>query len=359
MMGNNIIFLGKRLHFCLAASLLLIVAGTLAQQFNPDDIVIGMICDDKVTISWKGASGASGYNIVDAYNDFEVVCRSYDSSCEIDELESGRRYNLLVDTYIDGSVVFGTRNIILKARDSDDCPRRSPRKSATPRPPVDTCSYLPADIVVSNDSPYSVQCKRVGPAGVGIADLIAQGVHDAVDIWHIVETSIQVCFRNQGTLKFLDAATSPRAVSDLPSQAVDGMTCGTIDRAGTVVLMHGTEPGSTMIEAPPQADQESSSTTIETSPQTEPDPSAATVETQPVLDFPNARAVVDCPVSTGDNLNLRQGPGLDFGIMSEIPYRTRLTATERAGDWYKVEYAGDKGWIYSKLVLRHGSCAWG
>lgn len=359
MMGNNIIFLGKRLHFCLAASLLLIVAGTLAQQFNPDDIVIGEICDDKVTISWKGASRASGYSISDVDNDYKVICRSYDSSCEIDDLESGRLYNLIVDAYIDGSVVFGNRNIILKARDSDDCPRRSPRKTATPRPLVDTCSYLPADIVVSNDSPYSVQCKQVGPAGVGNADLIAQGVHDAVDIWHIVETSIQVCFRNQGTLKFLDAATSPRAVSDLPSQAVDGMTCGTIDRAGTVVLMHGTEPSSTTIEAPPQADPGSSSTTIETSPQTEPDPSAATVETPPVLDFPNARALVDCPVSTGDILNLRQGPGLNFGIMSEIPYRTRLTATERAGDWYKVEYAGDEGWIYYKLVLRHGICAWG
>ena len=98
--------------------------------------------------------------------------------------------------------------------------------------------------MVRTNSPYNVQCRQVGPAGVGIADLIAQGVLDAVDIWHIVESGVQVCFRNQGMLKFLDAATSPRAILDLPSQAIDGLTCGTIDRAGTVVLLETSETAS-------------------------------------------------------------------------------------------------------------------
>ena len=63
-----------------------------------------------------------------------------------------------------------------------------------------------------------------------------------------------------------------------------------------------------------------------------------------------------CNLRTGDIINLRQGPGLDYGIIAEIPYQTSLIPTERSGDWFKVEYEGDMGWVNIDYVFRNGAC---
>ncbi len=328
---------------CCAAVFLLLSAISALAQTEVQGARARPFCDDGIKISWKNSSDVDSYRVVQVLEDGEerTVCYTSDSGCKLKNLGEDSSYSFYVDVEIDGKIQLSDDRISATTYGQDDCGGDdSPPPTPTPKPLVDTCSYLPAEIAVSNFGTYTTQCKRVGTAGLGKAELIAQGVLDAVDIWNIVESDVKVCFRNQGTLKFLDAATSPRAVSDLAAQTVGDMTCGTIDRAGTVVLMQATEP---------------SPTTIESSAQTAP---AATNETQPALEFPQARALVDCPVTTGDILNLRQGPGLDYGIISEIPYRTRLTARARAGDWYQVEYAGDAGWIYYKLVHRHGICAW-
>lgn len=352
MMGNEMRFLRKRLHYWLAAILLLSATGTLAQEFRPDDIVIGAICDNKITISWKDAPGASSYQIVDLERDFKVICRSEDNSCEIDKLKTGREYNLFVDANINGRLVFGSRSFKFSVKDADSCPRSSPRKTATPRPSVDTCSYLPADIVVRSDSPYNVQCRRVGPAGVGIADLVAQGVHDAVDIWHIVETSIQVCFRNQGTLKFLDAATSPRAVSDLASQAVDGMTCGTIDRAGTVVLLETSEPISEPVNQPVSEPVSQPVSEIVSEPVSDSPPAASATQAE-------SEVLSNCQLTTFSNLSLRSGSSIFHARLAIIPRQTRLDATFRNGDWYRVFYEELTGWVNGAYVKPGPDCGAG
>ena len=340
MTGNDIRFLGKRLRYWLAAILLLTAAGALAQGFNPDDIVIGENCDDKVIISWKGAPGASGYQIVDSEDGYRAICQSTESSCEIDGLKSGETYYLFVDASIDGNPVYGNQIIRLKAKESDTCPQRGPRKTATPRPSVDTCSYLPTDIVVRSNNPYNAQCRRVGSAGVGIADLIAQGVLDAVDIWHIVEADIQVCFRNQGTLKFLDAATSPRAVSDLAAARIDGMTCGTIDRAGTVVLLQTSEPVSEPVSEPlsePVSDASDRS------------PAASATEAESAI-------LSNCQLTTFSNLSLRSGSSIFHARLAIIPRETRLTATFRNDDWYRVFYEELTGWVNGAYVKPGSGC---
>ncbi len=328
---------------CWAALFLLLCATSALAQTEEQGARARPFCEDGLRISWN-PSDADSYRVVQVREDGEekTVCYTSDSDCKIEGLGNDSSYSFYVDTEVDGQLYTSTNRISGTTYGQGDCEEDdySPAPTPTPKPSVDTCSYLPAEIAVSNFGTYTTQCKRVGAAGLGKAELIAQGVLDAVDIWNIVESDVKVCFRNQGSLKFLDAATSPRAVSDLAAQTVGDMTCGTINRAGTVVLMQATEPSPTTIESPAQ---------------TEP---AARNETQPALDFPQARALVDCPVTTGDILNLRQGPGLDYGIISEIPYRTRLTASARAGEWYQVEYAGEVGWIYYKLVRRHGACAW-
>ncbi|MCY4018120.1 MAG: SH3 domain-containing protein [Chloroflexi bacterium] len=198
--------------------------------------------------------------------------------------------------------------------------------------------------MVRSNSPYNAQCRRIGPAGVGIADLIAQGIRDAVDIWHIVETSILVCFRNQGTLKFLDAATSPRAVSDLASQAVDGMTCGTIDRAGTVVLLQTSEPISAPARQPVSQ------------PVSEPagDPS----DNSPVAPAAQAESAVlrYCYLTTLSNLSLRSGSSILHARLTIIPRKTRLNATFRDGEWYRVSYEELTGWVNGAYVVPGSGC---
>lgn len=355
-MGNDIRFLAKRYHYWLVAILLLSATGTLAQS-GATGARARPFCEDGIRISWKAAEGAASYRVLQILENGELrsVCFTTDNDCKLEGLEQDSRYSFYVDAEVDGELILADQSVSATTYGREDCVSRSPRKTPTPKPSVDTCSHLPASIVVRNFDTYTTQCKQVDAAGIGRSDLIAQGVIGAVDIWQDVATDVQVCFRSQGALKFLDASTSPRAVLDLPAQTLDGMTCGTIDRPGTVVLMHSTETSSSTIESPPQAEPEPSSATIEMSAQTEP---PSTIETQPELEFPHARALIDCPVSTSDILNFRQGPGLDFGIKREIPYQTLLTATERAGDWFKVEYAGEEGWIYYKLVRRHGICAW-
>ena len=344
MMGNDIRFLGKRLHYWLAAILLLSATGALAQEFRPDEIEIGPICDNAVRISWKAAPGATSYFIVDPKDGYRVVCRSSDNSCEIDELKAGQKYTFLVDARIGDNLVYGTERISIRVKQSDLCPENAPHKIATPRPSVDTCSYLPADILVRSNSPYNAQCKRVGPAGVGIADLIAQGVLDAVDIWHIVEAGIQVCFRNQGTLKFLDAATSPRAVSNLASQAVDGMTCGTIDRAGTVVLLQTSEPVSESVSEP--VSEPVSELVSDAS------------DSSPVASATQAESAIlsNCQLTTFSNLSLRSGSSIFHARLAIIPRGTRLNATFRDGEWYRVFYEELTGWVNGAYVKPGSGC---
>ncbi len=351
MVGNNVRFLRKRLRYWLAAIILLSATGTLAQEFRPDDLELGPVCDNAVLISWKAAPGATSYHIVDPHDEYRILCRSSDNSCEVDGLKTGQKYTFLVDALIDGNLVYGTESIGLRVKDSDLCPDNAPRKTPTPRPSVDTCSYLPADIVVRSNSRYNVQCSRVGSAGVGNADLIAQGVLDAVDIWHIVENSIQVCFRNHGALKFLDAATSPRAVSDLAAARIDGMTCGTIDRAGTVVMLQTSEPVSEPVTEPVSE------------PVTEPvsQPVSDAIHSPPAASAAQAESAIlsNCQLTTFSNLSLRSGSSIFHARLAIIPRETRLEATFRNGDWYRVFYEELTGWVNGAYVKPGPGCGAG
>ena len=342
----------------------------------------------------------------------------------------------------DGSIVYGDP-IRFRGYGIGDCPEDI-AVTPTPRPPADTCAHLPAEISVKGFQPFSTQCRRVGAASVGNAGLIAQGIIDAVDIWGNVGGEMQVCFGRPGRLYFLDASTSPRLVSDLPEERIDGMICGRINRAGTVALLQGggtageslvvasesegapeqTGPTSTTscqlvttgylslragpsvnyarllsmprgrrlvaqarigdwfmvnfqaqlgwahreylaaspgcdglgeagaIILPPMAEtpapQEEAAMTDST--ETAPEP-AATEAVEPAEE-----AQVGCQVTTVDIVNLRAGPGLEYEVYAEIPYEMALNALAIARDWFQVEYEGITGWISRRYVFRWGNC---
>ena len=189
-----------------------------------------------------------------------------------------------------------------------------------------TCPSLPPSVVVFGYV-EGTQCQMVGAAGVGNAEVIERGFINAVDIWSYVNGGIEVCFRNAGSLVFLDAHYAPRMLMDLPSFQRDGMTCGAIDGAGTVVLVHIGAP-----TAPPPA------------------PDEPTLPT-----FDSAPPISNCLVKLTETLFLRATPaGEIIGLVwlySEVP------VFETNGDWHKVEFEGEVGYISRRYVrVLHGGC---
>lgn len=313
-----------------------------------------------------------------------------------------------------------------------------PLPTPTPRPPVNTCGELPADIVVSGHREFSTQCQRLSAAGVGNASLVAMGILDAVDVWANVDSEIRVCFRKQGSLKFLDAATAPRLVSDLAAEYTDGMTCGRINRVGTVVLLPGSVPaqqteGAQSLLAstnPPSSTSCELETTGHLSLRAGPSvqyarlllmpegrdllararigdwfmvnfegqwgwASGEYLETSPGCDaLDDERAIILPPIIASSApeseqamtdeaetmpdaedaetderpspsvcqltavylLNLRAGPSLDYDVLTEVPYQSRLIASAKSGEWFKVDYEGVAGWVNREYVFRWGAC---
>ncbi|MBN1200559.1 MAG: hypothetical protein JXJ20_01765 [Anaerolineae bacterium] len=84
------------------------------------------------------------------------------------------------------------------------------------------------------------------PAQIGNMDVINMGVIHAVDVFSMAgstsvldwNSSIKICLLGSGRLMFLDAKTSPRALSELaPVTYEGGYTCAALYGPGTVVLV--------------------------------------------------------------------------------------------------------------------------
>ena len=209
-----------------------------------------------------------------------------------------------------------------KADDDDETGEAPERK-----PTVVTCAYLPARVAVFGHV-RGTQCQMVGAVVISMnPELEARGFVDAVDVWSYVNGGIEVCFRNQGWLVFLDAAYAPRMATELASFDRDGMTCGAIDRAGTVVLLREAAPSAT--------------------------PTADTTAALPVFD---AIPLADCLIKLQETLFLRDTPG--GTIIGLVWLYSEVPVFEISGDWYRTEFEGQTGYISRRFsrVLR-GGCA--
>ena len=54
--------------------------------------------------------------------------------------------------------------------------------------------------------------------------------------------------------------------------------------------------------------------------------------------------------TTTENLNLRKGPGTQNAIIKVLPKGTKLSITEKDGDWLKVSVNGQDGWVSADYV---------
>ncbi len=198
--------------------------------------------------------------------------------------------------------------------EAEVAPQRTVEESKPPvkRQQVQTCLTLPEHIQVIGVG-ASVQCQAVGTAGVGRTDLFELGVAEAVDIWGLLTYSIDVCFSQSGYLVFLDSAYAPRMLMPLLSYTLDGMTCGRINRPGTVVLLH--EP--MMFDKPLIFDE----------------------PIVPSITIP----VNNCVIKLVETLFLRAAP--DGEIIGLVWQNSEVPVYEINGDWYKVEFEGVTGYI--------------
>ena len=299
-------------------------------------------------------------------------------------------------------------------------------------PPHYHCAEMTNRLVL-NSIGKGTNCQSVIPGGIGDPSLIAAGVLDAIDIWGRA-SKVRFCFRKHGRLVFVDTATSPRVISDLAAEIIDGMTCGSVNRTGMVLLLRAgdadvasteaslapasveTAPTSsticqltatgylslrggpsvyyarilsmpqgarligmakaddwflveyeghkgwasgTYLAASPGCDAIGGSSRVFLPLATEPPVEAEAQEetgesSQTGTTMPGARPLTHCSLRAGDIINHREGPGLEYGVIAEIPYQTILIATERTRDWFKVEYNGEMGWVNIDYVFRHG-----
>lgn len=171
-----------------------------------------------------------------------------------------------------------------------------------------------------------VQCQEISARGIGIQSVIDAGFIKAVDIWGFVGQGVQVCFDDHGPLLFLDAATAPRTVMSIASFALDGKTCATIYRPGSIVL---------------QMSQTSAAI-------------PATAVHPSVMNEPTPTLPPGCMVTTTAVLNFRDGPNGNF--MGEIPQSVTLTVLASARGWYEVDWYGTAGWISAYYTKPNAAC---
>lgn len=56
-------------------------------------------------------------------------------------------------------------------------------------------------------------------------------------------------------------------------------------------------------------------------------------------------------VMAANAVNIRNGPGTNYGIITQVDLNERLPVLDKSGDWYNVQLAsGDRGWVAGWLV---------
>ncbi len=322
-MKNYCIF--RRCLFLFLLAILIPATSTVWSQGSPRNLRVVENCEESVELTWEGAEGDGEYEIWD-YSAGRTITRTEETSTVLEGLRERGGYSIEVST--SNSPPFGDVGTVHFIARKESCDPSAPQVE-----PIFDCAERP-DRVLINGLGNGTNCQTVGASGVGVPSLVAQGVIDAVDIWGR-DSNVEVCFHNHGMLKFLDAATSPRQVMDLAALKVNGMTCGRIDRAGTVVLLQAADITAPQVESAPAPVAAESAAPVEP---TETDP------------------VAGCQLMTTGYVSLRVGPSVNYARLDVVPPNRRLAAIGRSEAWYRVAYAGQTGWISAEYADASGEC---
>ena len=272
-----------------------------------------------ITVKWDAVSGVSQYEVLagraDRYEEF--IAYTEDTSFTLGNLRPNTLYSIsILSSRASGHIMVRTA--------------KKAKKTVTVYVPLpQTCPHLPSRVTITGYVKHT-QCQMVDESGVGRSEILERGFIDALDVWNEVPGKVEVCFRAVGWLVFLDADYAPRMEMELDHRHPDGMTCGTIDRAGTLVLV-GTAPL--------------------TGTHTHPTNSNLPESTLPVSE---SIPLIDCQVKLVATLFLRAEPAGE--IIGLVWLNSEVPAFEINGHWYKVEFEGKVGYIsrYHRKVLQGG-----
>ena len=200
---------------------------------------------------------------------------------------------------------------------SASAPRAEPPEATYPTP--ESCERLSDSVMVTAAS-SAFECQQIDALGLAGAGNFV----DAVALTGDLDLGAQVCFKNRGTLIFLDVSTYAPAISLMSSYGLADSTCGWVEQSGIVILASSTFPafsGGYNLGA-------------------------------------DADAVVrlsNCSVRTTHRLNFRAAPNGE-SLNQILPIGAQLTAYARADDWFNVVYGGSSGWISANFVSTVGVC---
>ena len=81
-------------------------------------------------------------------------------------------------------------------------------------------------------------------------------------------------------------------------------------------------------------------------------PVAAKAETEAATEAVAVSAAAVPSVTTGQIINVREGPGTVYNVLGQIsPGESyAITGKNEAGDWWQIEFNGGKGWVIDQLV---------
>ena len=184
----------------------------------------------------------------------------------------------------------------------------------TPTP--EACEAV-SDTVHVTSVNSGIRCRPLDTSGLRLLS----GFLDAVAIDGAVELGAQVCFRERGSIVFVEHTDAAPSLSEVTSYQVSDMTCGWIDRAGTVVLVASLLPIAATAN-------DSDSTAL---------------------------LLTDCTVVTTTRVNFRPAPASSRAT-AVVPANSRLTATAKSAGWYKALFDGELGWISADYVITEGLC---
>ncbi len=288
----------------------------------PTNRRVGRITHNSITFHWDKSPGATSYELA-RESDFTWRNVGNVSSYTWTGLSPEKTDTYYIRARNDNGVSSGNTFRTLTGTKTLAAPPKSPK--STPKPtatPIwDTINHLPPDIQVNNWD-WDAQGQQIDHVGVGRADVIPHHeIIDAVNIWGIVTPGIEVCFDQPGRLLFVDSVYPPIDPVSLPAYQRDGMTCGAIDRAGSVVLLEGEQTAEEQTE-----DQQTQS-----------------------------QALSGCEVRPIANLKFRHSPP-DGSVRSVTGVRDWLPASEKRQGYFKVRLWDVDGWISGDYVATHGNC---
>ncbi len=232
--------------------------------------------------------------------------------------------------------------------------------TVTPQPPLPTCAdfggaantSIRASIPAGTVPNGSVFCRAItNQAQIGSQAVIDRGVLLAVDVFALTNgglsvitfsASVEICLQGSGELIYLDAGQFPQVPQAITSTLRDNFTCGSIPKAGKVVLVNGIPQGA----AP--------------APEVTIDPVGVVTGTPgtpvPVVNAAGEVTLTGCQVTVRNIVRLRAEPNTTSRIIERLPYQLKLQATARNGNWFRVVYGDGQGWVLGDYLNKTGNC---